>query len=103
MFKDNLEKDIVPEKSKFVVKKNSIVIKLKKTEEEHGGFGYWTNLTSKTKKRVDDIDSKNPAAGITDMLKEMYEDGDEKTRKLIGQAMSKRGTGESSMPNMDDY
>ena len=70
MFKDNLEKDIDPENSKFVVKKNSIVIKLRK-KKEGSSYGFWSNLTSKTKKRVDDIDSKNPYAGITDMLKEL--------------------------------
>ena len=103
MLKENLEHDIVPEESKVVVKKNSVVVKLRKKKGKHG-FDYWSNLTTKGKKRVDDIDEKNPSAGITDMLKEMYEDGDEKTRRLIGEAMSKK-PGDSSLPSFgaDDY
>jgi len=34
----------------------------------------------------------------------MYEDGDEKTRRLIGEAMSKKGTNDPiKMPTEDDY
>jgi len=103
MLKTNLEKDIVPEESKVVVKKNSVVLKLRKKLGEHG-FDYWSNLTSKSTKRIDDIDKKNPSAGIQDMLKEMYEDGDEKTRRIIGEAMSKK-EGDTSLPSFgkDDY
>ena len=35
LVKDNLDKDIVPEKSKFIVKKNKIVIKLQKVKGQY--------------------------------------------------------------------
>lgn len=36
------------------------------------------------------LDGKaDPAAGINDMMREMYENGDEATRKIIGEAMLK--------------
>jgi len=106
MRKIELQKEIIPEQSKAVVKKNSIVLKLKKKKGEDGTYDYWPSLTHpKGKTRVEDINKKNPSAGIMEMMKDLYNDGDEKTRKMIGKAMQNRQDGKVSDPNdfADDY
>ena len=62
LLKDNLEKDIVPDKSKFIVKNNKIVVKLQKVK---GQFSYdqWTSLTAKNKKPQDADAKKDPMGG----------------------------------------
>jgi calcyclin binding protein len=81
----NLEKDIVPAESRFKVKKSSIEIKLRKT----GKFDHWMELVSKKSKEAKAKSDADPAASINDMMRQMYEDGDEATRKIIGEAMLK--------------
>ena len=49
LVKDNLEKNIVPDKCKCIVKNNKIVLKLQKVKGEYS-FDHWTSLTSKKKK-----------------------------------------------------
>ena len=81
----NLEKDIVPAESSYKVKKSSIEIRLKKT----GKFDHWMELVSKKSKEAKAKSDADPAASINDMMRQMYEDGDEATRKVIGEAMLK--------------
>jgi hypothetical protein len=49
LLKDNLEKNIVPDKCKCVVKNNKIVLKLQKVKGEYS-FDHWNSLTAKKKK-----------------------------------------------------
>jgi hypothetical protein len=35
-----------------------------------------------------------------DMMKDMYDEGDEQTKKMIGEAMLKSRSGDKSMPGM---
>lgn len=96
LLKQNLDKEIVPEMCKFIVKKNKVILKLSKKKGEYN-FDHWTNLTSKTK--TDPAKKKeDPMGGIMDMMKNMYDDGDEQTKKLIGEAMMKSRSGEKSEP-----
>ena len=81
----NLEKDIIPAESRYKVKKSSIEIVLKKS----GKFDHWMELVSKKSKEAKTKSDADPAASINDMMKQMYEDGDEATRKIIGEAMLK--------------
>jgi calcyclin binding protein len=62
LLKDNLEKDIVPNQSSFVVKKNKVVIKLQKVK---GEFSYdsWTALTAKKKREESESASKKDPMG----------------------------------------
>merc|ERR1711907_240942 len=103
MFKDNLDKDIVPEESKFIVKKNGVTIKLKKKKGEFS-YDHWTDLTSKKSKEQKKANEDNPMGGIMDMMKEMYDSGDEQMKKTIGEAMPKQqqggGGGPPDMPDM---
>jgi len=94
LIKDNLEKDIVPSQSSFVVKKNKVVLKLQKVKGEYS-YDQWTALTGKKKRGEEEATTKkDPMGGIMDMMKNMYEDGDENMKKIIGEAMLKSQRGE---------
>ena len=93
--KDNLEHDIVPEQSKYIVKADKVIIKLQKVKGEYNSYDYWSKLTDpKRNKGPGGKSSKDPAASITEMMKEMYENGDDQMRKMIGETMLKQRTGE---------
>ena len=114
LFKDSLEKDIDPDKSKFSVKANKVIIKLAKVKtSEYGGFDYWTKLSDPKKsskgtgpdggtggKKKDD-----PSASIMDMMKQMYDEGDDNMKKIIGETMMKQRNGElnKEKPGMPDF
>ena len=91
--KDKLEYDIVPEKSKYIVKADKIVVKLHKVKGEMGGgFSLWTKLTDpkwkdKKKKNID------PSAGLRDMITDMYNSGDEKMKQVIAESIMKNRNG----------
>ncbi|CBJ48427.1 conserved unknown protein [Ectocarpus siliculosus] len=87
LLQNNLDKDIVPGESKILVKRDKVIVKLQKVKGEYGTYDNWANLAAKKAKRVDP--KANPQAGIMDMMKDMYDDGDESTKKLIGEAMLK--------------
>lgn len=91
MINDNLDKDIDPSKSKYVVKPNKIIIKLAKVKGEYG-YESWTALTAKKKKKPEE--KADPAAGIMDLMKDMYDEGDDKMKKMIGETMYKQRTGQ---------
>mmetsp|Transcript_23598 Transcript_23598/g.47749 ORF Transcript_23598/g.47749 Transcript_23598/m.47749 type:complete len:308 (-) Transcript_23598:190-1113(-) len=93
---DNLEKDIEPSKSKYVVKPNKIIIKLGKVKGEYS-YDHWTQLTAKKAKRKDAVGKRekdDPAAGIMDLMRDMYEEGDDNMKKMIGETMYKQRTGQ---------
>jgi calcyclin binding protein len=103
LVKDNLEKDIVPADSKIIVKRDKVVIKLKKVKGEYS-YEHWGNLTSKKGKEETAAKKKaDPMGGIMDMMKDMYNDGDDNMKKIIGEAMLKSQRGENpEMPKGDD-
>ena len=107
LYKDCLEKDIDPDKSKFTVKANKVIVKLAKVKtSEYGGFDYWTKL-SDPKKSKDDTKKKkdDPSASIMDMMKQMYDEGDDNMKKIIGETMMKQRNGELNQdkPGMPDF
>ena len=65
---DNLEHDIVPEKSKVIVKANKIILKLGKVKGEFS-YDHWTELTSKKSKEEKQKLKSDPTSGIMDMMK----------------------------------
>ena len=97
LLKDNLDKDIVPEKSSFLVKKNKIVVKLQKVKGEYS-YENWASLTAKKKREEVEATKKDPMGGLMDMMKNMYEEGDENMKKVIGEAMLKSRNGEKPDP-----
>ena len=92
LLNDNLEKEIDVSKSKYVVKPNKIIIKLGKVKGEYS-YDHWTELTAK-KKKENKGKKEDPAAGIMDMMKDMYESGDDNMKKMIGETMYKQRTGQ---------
>jgi calcyclin binding protein len=93
LFKDHLEKDIVVAKSTYKIKADKIIVKLARVKGEYGSYDYWSQLTD-SKKKEKKSSNENPSAGIMDLMKDMYEKGDEKTRKMIGETMMKQRNGE---------
>jgi calcyclin binding protein len=87
-----LENDIDVEKSKKVVKADKILVKLAKKKSEYGSYDHWSSLTAKKKKKPNT--KEDPATGIMDLMKQMYEEGDDNMRKVIGETMMKQRTGE---------
>lgn len=96
----NLDKDIAPERSSFEVKKNRVVIKLKKA----GEWDHWIDLVSKRRAGAAEgggagggaggagaagKGAEDPSAALMDMMKQMYEDGDDATRKIIAESWLK--------------
>jgi len=91
LFKDQLEKDIDPEKSKIVVKADKILVKLAKVNKsEYGGYDYWSKLTDTKKKEEKD----DPSKSIMGLMKQMYDEGDDQMKKMIGETMMKQRNGE---------
>lgn len=62
LVKDNLEKNIVPEKCKAIVKANKIVLKLQKVKGEYS-FEQWNSLTAKKQKSNEPAAKKDPMGG----------------------------------------
>jgi calcyclin binding protein len=104
LLKDNLEKDILPDKSKILIKKNKVVVKLQKVKGQYS-YENWPQLTSKKSAEKRNQANKDPSAGIMDMMKDMYDEGDDNMKKIIGEAMMKSKSGEKMdtppMPSMD--
>ncbi|KAG7386113.1 hypothetical protein PHYPSEUDO_000620 [Phytophthora pseudosyringae] len=84
LFKQHLEKEIDPAKSSFRVKKNRVTISLRKADKDNA----WMNLTAKNPLNASKPDTSDPAAGIMDMMKNMYEDGDDEMKRTIAKAWS---------------
>lgn len=100
-----LDKDIIPDESKIIVKKNRVTIKLKKVKGEYS-YDHWTDLKKKGGKAAKDKEKQrkdDPTAGIMDMMKDLYDTGDDNMRKIIGESMLKSRRGEKTdAPTLDD-
>eukprot|EP00617_Octactis_speculum_P023846 CAMPEP_0185767376 /NCGR_PEP_ID=MMETSP1174-20130828/42641_1 /TAXON_ID=35687 /ORGANISM="Dictyocha speculum, Strain CCMP1381" /LENGTH=248 /DNA_ID=CAMNT_0028451533 /DNA_START=46 /DNA_END=792 /DNA_ORIENTATION=- len=101
LIKDNLDKDIVPAECKKVVKKDRIVLKLKKVKGDYS-YDSWTNLVAKKEKAEKQKTKADPMGGIMDMMKDMYEDGDDNMKKIIAESMMKARSGDKSGPGGAD-
>lgn len=95
LWRDNLENEIDTVKSKKIIKADKILVKLAKKKSEYGSYEHWSSLTSKKNKKSSSGggNKENPAAGIMDMMKDMYDSGDDKMRKVIGETMMKQREG----------
>jgi calcyclin binding protein len=85
---NNLEKDINTAASKLRITKNRIIVQLKKA----GSWEHWANLTGKKPRGAAAEAGKSggdPAAGLMDVMRDLYEDGDDTTRKVIAEAWTK--------------
>ncbi|XVF27322.1 hypothetical protein REPUB_Repub14bG0097100 [Reevesia pubescens] len=72
-----LNKEIVPEKCKVVIKPTRVIITLFKASK-----GNWSDLHFKEDKLKPSLDKeRDPMAGIMDLMKNMYEEGDERNEE----------------------
>jgi calcyclin binding protein len=98
----NLDKDIVPAESQVKVKKNHVIVQLQKVKGEYG-YDSWTDLCAKGKRKPTSSNAKSdPQDSIMNMMKDLYDDGDDNMKKIIGEAMYKAKTGEKYDPKADD-
>jgi len=100
LLKNNLDKEIVPEESKCIVKKNRLTIKLRKAKGTYG-YDQWIDLTAKKPKLDANGKEKDPGDSLMDMMKQMYDDGDDNLKKTLGEAMLKSRQREGSGLGMD--
>lgn len=94
---DNLEKEIDVAKCSFKVSKNRIKLVLKKMAP-YGYPDHWMDLLAKKKKPVSKDAAGaggsgggdgDPSEGIMQVMRDLYEDGDDQTRKIIAEAWTK--------------
>lgn len=89
-----LNKEVVPEKCKFIVKPKRVVVMLAKAAK-----GNWLDLHFKEDKLKPNLDKeRDPMAGIMDLMKNMYEEGDEEMKKTIAKAWTDARSGKAADP-----
>ena len=97
-----LFKDVLPNKCTFKVLRNKIKLTLVK-EKETAGPDLWTELTAKKPRTEADRAKKHdPTSSIMGIMEDMYENADEKTRAIIGEAMYKSRTGVGLSDKMEE-
>eukprot|EP00928_Gymnodinium_smaydae_P089317 TRINITY_DN73304_c0_g1_i1.p1 TRINITY_DN73304_c0_g1~~TRINITY_DN73304_c0_g1_i1.p1 ORF type:complete len:261 (-),score=78.99 TRINITY_DN73304_c0_g1_i1:92-874(-) len=101
MIKTNLDKDIVPANSSVRVKKNHVIVSLEKVKGQYG-YDSWADLCAKGKRRPAAAKSEDPSQGIMSMMKDLYDDGDDNMKRIIGEAMTKANRGEKYEPQASD-
>uniref|UniRef100_A0A0D6R670 Calcyclin-binding protein n=1 Tax=Araucaria cunninghamii TaxID=56994 RepID=A0A0D6R670_ARACU len=89
-----LNKAIVPEKCRLTIKPHRVIITLQKAEK-----GNWQDLYNKGDKLKPSLDNnKDPMAGIMDLMKNMYDEGDEDMKRTIAKAWSEARSGKKPDP-----
>ncbi|CAN8290700.1 unnamed protein product [Cochlearia groenlandica] len=89
-----LHKEIVPENCKVLVKPKRIVITMFKSFR-----GNWLDIHHKEDKIKPSFEKeKDPMAGIMDLMKNMYEGGDEEMKKTIAKAWTDARSGKTQDP-----
>ncbi|GER42729.1 SGS domain-containing protein [Striga asiatica] len=89
-----LNKGIVPDHCKFVVKPKRVVITLVKASK-----GNWLDLHFKEDKLKPNLDKEeDPMAGIMGLMKNMYEEGDEDMKRTIAKAWTDARSGKTADP-----
>ncbi|EXC29351.1 hypothetical protein L484_021659 [Morus notabilis] len=89
-----LNKEIVPEKCKMLVKPTRVVVTLIKASK-----GSWLDLHYKEDKLKPNLEKeRDPMAGIMDLMKNMYEEGDAETKRTIAKAWTDARSGKTADP-----
>ncbi|KVH89381.1 calcyclin-binding protein-like [Cynara cardunculus var. scolymus] len=89
-----LNKEIIPEKCKVLVKPTKVIITLVKASK-----GNWLDLHFKEDKLKPSLDKeRDPMAGIMDLMKNMYEEGDDEMKKTIAKAWTDARSGKAADP-----
>lgn len=75
-------------------------MKLAKVKQsDYGGYDYWSKLSDKKAREKSNKIKDNPQSSIMDLMKQMYDEGDDNMKKIIGETMMKQQRGEI---NKDD-
>lgn len=77
--------NIVPDKCHHKVKTDTVLLMLKK-EEESKTWPYVTEREDKKKTTPKLDEKKDPSEGLMDLLKQMYEDGDDEMKRTIAKS-----------------
>lgn len=98
---------VAPDACSFMVPKSQkrVVIKLAKASSSGYAEKHWSELKEKPTsiKPPQPGAKEDPSAGIMDLMKNMYEDGDEDMKRTIAQAWTEsRDKKEPKMPKMED-
>ncbi|KAL5263847.1 hypothetical protein ACHWQZ_G005054 [Mnemiopsis leidyi] len=102
----NLKKEISPEECKVVPTKTGVTIHLFKVKNS-----MWSDLKQSKEEKKDEMPKMDkdadPSAGLMNLMKHMYESGDDEMKRTIAKSMyeaqNKQATGEaSSLPDMGD-
>mmetsp|Transcript_23976 Transcript_23976/g.32985 ORF Transcript_23976/g.32985 Transcript_23976/m.32985 type:complete len:329 (+) Transcript_23976:114-1100(+) len=99
-----LHLSVDPAASSFMVPKSQkrVVVKLKKQKTSSYADKHWTDLKAKpapaVKKTPENPD--DPGAGIMDLMKNLYEDGDDEMKRTIAKAWTE--SREGKMPEMPE-
>ncbi|MQL71697.1 hypothetical protein Taro_004023 [Colocasia esculenta] len=89
-----LNKEIIPEKCKLVVKPSKVIITLYKASK-----GNWLDLHFKEDRLKPNLDKdKDPMAGIMDLMRNMYDEGDEDMKRTIAKAWTDARSGKAADP-----
>lgn len=73
--------EIVPTESKYVLKNNSLtVVLIKKEDKSWSQMAYKEDKLGKSEK---EDKNEDPSAGIMNMMKKMYDEGDENMKRTI--------------------
>ncbi|KAL2631746.1 hypothetical protein R1flu_016432 [Riccia fluitans] len=88
-----LHKPIIPESCSVLVKPKRIVINLRKAEKQTWSDIHYKEDKFKPPKPAED---KDPMAGIMDLMKNMYEEGDEEMKRTIAKAWSESRSGKTA-------
>ncbi|XP_070532160.1 calcyclin-binding protein-like [Ptychodera flava] len=94
---NNLLKPIIVEDSHFKVKTDMLVVLLKKKDKETWAYVTQKEMKAKEAKKPNLDKNKDPSAGIMDLMKNMYEEGDDEMKRTIAKAWT-----ESRNKNMGD-
>eukprot|EP00270_Netrium_digitus_P008326 TRINITY_DN2485_c0_g1_i1.p1 TRINITY_DN2485_c0_g1~~TRINITY_DN2485_c0_g1_i1.p1 ORF type:complete len:243 (+),score=59.34 TRINITY_DN2485_c0_g1_i1:129-857(+) len=88
-----LHERIDESRSSLLVKPKRVTLVLKKAN-----WGHWLDLQKKEDKIKPkaDVDNKDPMAGIMDLMKNMYEEGDEEMKKTIAKAWTEARVGKTT-------
>ena len=100
--KTNLENEIFPGGSAFKVKKNHVMIWLQRKKNQFDKYDIWMDLCRKGHRKVRAEDDEVKASdGVFDMMKELYEEGDDATKKILAEGMEKVQSGKK-VPEVSD-
>ena len=81
---------IVPSSCKLIVRKDRVTLKLAKLHQES-----WLQLQPENKPIRPSSKSDDPSAGLMDLMRDMYQSGDDNMKKVIAEAFTKARSGMS--------